>query len=490
MDEGQDKEAAGAHRVIKNSILILIARGVQIASSSFILIAVARYLSIEEYGDYVFIVAFVSSVMALTYFGIQQVAIREISRDRANAGKHLGSAIILRALLSAVASAILLAAVFFIRLKGVVAAGIIIAILSEFFLTFGMLVKAVFQAYERMIYEAVVTIVYSIVLAACISAIIFLNMGFLWLFASAAIANTAQFILATCLLYKKFVRPEFKIGKEALWDFFKHSSVIGVGIFFYQNLFKIDVLMLKWLSTAGEVALFQVPHGLIMQIEVLPAALVASSFPMLSRLLKKHPERFIHAFAKLFRFIFILSILPAIFLFAFSGEIISLVFGSKYAGSSKALAVVAWAIIPLSLDMLLNSVLVVMNKQRYNVIYGGFALAANFLASLYFIPRYGFMAASYIALLSYMFLFFCSFYVVVKSGLPAVLGKVMARAALATALSCGAILAAKPYSIVAATGAGVVLYFLVLFITRTLSAEELFLLIGPQRKLTINDGAK
>ncbi|MBI5826122.1 MAG: oligosaccharide flippase family protein [Deltaproteobacteria bacterium] len=79
--------------VIKNSIFILMARGIQIAASFFVIIAVARYLSVELYGDYAYIIALVSSVMALTYFGIQQVTIREIAMDRANAHIHLGSAL-------------------------------------------------------------------------------------------------------------------------------------------------------------------------------------------------------------------------------------------------------------------------------------------------------------------------------------------------------------------------------------------------------------
>src|SRR3990167_5432397 len=90
------KETIGAARVVKNSFFILAARGIQILSSFFILVAVAKYLTVQGYGDYSFVTALVSSVMALTYFGIQRIIIREISRDRTKARQYLGSAILMR----------------------------------------------------------------------------------------------------------------------------------------------------------------------------------------------------------------------------------------------------------------------------------------------------------------------------------------------------------------------------------------------------------
>jgi hypothetical protein len=67
----------------------------------------------------------------------------------------------------------------------------------------------------------------------------------------------------------------------------------------------------------------------------------------------------------------------------FSKEIIEIVFGSKYAQSVRALSIISWAIIPLSMDMFFNNILIVMNKQRYTVIYGGLTLATNFFSRLY-----------------------------------------------------------------------------------------------------------
>lgn len=464
--------------VIKNSMFILMARGIQIAASSFIIIAVARYLSVELYGDYAYIVALVSSVMALTYFGIQQVTIRDIAMDRANAHVYLGSALVLRGALAATAFAAMLIFLAFLRPSKLMAAGIVVAIFSETFLTFGMLFRIVFQAFEEMLYEPLITIVYCVVMSVGIALVIYLDMGLLWLLISTAAANAVQLSVAAVIVSYRFVRPSFTIDRKVFWALLKHSSVIGLGIFFYQNLFRIDVLMLKWLGSAKEVALFQIPHNMVMQIQVLPFALVAALLPVLSRLMKSDPARVAAIYEKTFRYIFLLSVFLSIFLCLFAGEIINVVFGSKYAESAATFMVVSWAAVPLSMDILLNTVLIVMNKQKYSVYYGGTALAVNVLAALLLIPDYGYMAAAYIAFFSYCLLFIFSLYFVVRNGLPLVLDKILSKTLLAGATGAAGTIWLKRYSIPAAVGFGSIAYFGVLSVTDALPLDAFSMVKG------------
>ena len=463
--------------VLSNSVFILVARGAQIASSAFILIAIVRYLSVEKYGEYAYVVAFVASVMGLTYFGIQQVMIREIASDKNRAHHYLGSAILLRACLSLAGLVILIIAMMYLKPDRLIVSAVLIAMISEFFLTFGMLMKAVFQAFERMIYEPILTLIYLFVLSSAIAAVIYFDMGLLWLLIATAAANSVQFLLAAYIISTRFVRPSFDFDKDIFWALFKNSSIIGIGIFFYQNLFRIDVLMLKWLGSAEEIAFFQASHGLIMQIEFLPAAFMSALFPFFARMWRHEPEMLAIVFERYFRYIFILSFIPAIYLCLFSKEIVEIVFGSKYAQSIRALSIISWAIIPLSMDMFFNNILIVMNKQRYTVIYGGLTLAANFLSAYLLIPVYGYLAAAYISLASYFILFFFSLYFAVRSGLPVVLDKIMMNVVFAGFIAGGMIYFLKPISMVGSVIMGLIAYPALLILTRTFPLEDRLLLM-------------
>lgn len=476
--------------LIKNSLFILFSRGIQIASSFLILVAVARYLTVEQYGEYTFIIAFVSSVMSLTYFGIQQVLIREIAKNKDNACHLIGSAIQLRTSLSVVAILVLLASMIFMRLTWVAAAGVVIVIVSEFFLAFTMLTKAVFQAFEKMVFEPVVALIYSLILLISIGAAIYLNTGFLGFLVATAVSNVIQFGIVARILSTRFVRPVFNADKGALWRFFRDSSVIGLGVFFYQNLFRINVMTLKWFGKIEDVAFFQVPHNFIMQIGLLPAAFVAAFFPVFSRMIHHEPARAVDIYEKAFKYLFVFSLISAISLSLFSSEIIDVLFGSKYANSANALILVSWAMIPLSIDMLSNSVLISMNKQRYSVIYGGAILGITFLAGSYFIPLYGYSAAACLALISYSLLSLFSLYFISRNGFPLVLDKIISKTLLAGLTGGIVIFSLKPISISLAAFFGLFIYFIVLLATRVFPASEFISFRGVADRIYFKGGSR
>jgi O-antigen/teichoic acid export membrane protein len=272
------------------------------------------------------------------------------------------------------------------------------------------------------------------------------------------------------------MRPSFTVEMTVVRQFFKNAVVIGLGIFFYQNLFRIDVLMIKWFGRIEDVAFFQIPHSLILQIQQVPMSLVISIFPVFSRLIHTDRETMVVLYEKIFRFMFIGSIFTGMSLFIFSKEVIHLVFGSKYAASAPSMMIVSLAVFPLIMDMLLNGVLIAMNKQKYSVIYAGIALFLNALAAIAFIPRYGFIAAAWIAVFSYAFVFICSLYFVEKNGLSIKWGRITAKTFTAVFISGTAVFMLKPLSLILSVIGGTILYFGVLLLLRAFKMNELLVL--------------
>jgi len=470
-------------KILKNSIFILLSRGIQIASSFFIVVAVARYLSLAQYGEYSYIVAFVSSIMALAYFGIQQVLIREIANNKASAAQTIGAAVELRAILSAAAILAVCVSMYFMHLRDILLAAGCIAIASEFFLSFSMLSKSVFQAFEKMMYEPIISIINGLVLIIGISTVIYYELGLLWIFIVMAFANMTQMVVSSLILSVKFVRPTFTIDRTVFRKFLKDAVVIGIGIFFYQNQFRINVLMLKWLGTVDDVAYFQAPHSLIMQLQVVPMSVAMAVFPVFSRLMTTDPEKLALLYEKIFRFMLLGSLFCAMFIALFARDIIALVYGVKYIHSVSILSIVAWAVIPLTMDMLLNVVLIAMHKQKYSVIYAGSTLALNSLLAVLFIPAYGSRAAAYLSALSYTILFLCSLYFVERNGLRVRLDRMAVKIVATVLFSGAAIVALKSLSPPAAALAGTIVFCGLAIMTRIVTLEELRLIKGMIRNL-------
>lgn len=419
--------------------------------------------------------------MALAYFGIQQVLIREIAHDSSAAAQIIGAAVELRTLLSVIAIVALCISMYAMELRGLLLAAGLIAVASEFFLSFSMLSKSVFQAFEKMIYEPFIALVNGLVLSIGIAAVIYFDLGFLWLFIAPAFANLIQLVLSSFILSRKFVRPAFTADKAVFKKFLTDSVVIGVGIFFYQNLFKINVLMLKWFGTLSDVSYFQAPHSLIMQLQVVPMSVAMAVFPVFSRLMRTDREKLSFLYGKIFRFLLIGSIFCAMIFSLFAGEIIGIVYGSKYLHSVTALKIVSWAIVPLTMDMLLNVVLIAMHKQKYSVIYAGVTLAMNSLLAVIFIPSHGYIAASYLSVFSYTILFFCSFYFVGQNGLPLRFDRTIAKMLATVLISVVAIILLKPLSVPAAAFMGVLVFLGLIVATRVITREEVSFIKGMFR---------
>lgn len=474
--------------VLKNSFFILLSRGIQFLSSFFIVVAVTRYLSVEQYGVYSFLAAFVSSIMALSYFGIQQVLIREIAQNKITASQTLGAAIQLRTSLSIVAVTIVLVSFYFMKLPAPIIVAGVVAIMSEFFLSFSMLPKSVFQAFEKMKYEPVIMLIHCLVLSLSVAVVIYFNMGFVWLFIAAAVANMIQLAMSLYILSSRFLHPTFTLERSIFRQFFKDVLVIGIGIFFYQNMFRLNVLLLKWFGNVEDVSFFNAPHSLIMQIQIIPLSLMIAIFPLFSRLMHSDREKLAKIYEKLLRFLFIFSTLAGVSLFSFSKEIITTVFGDKYFNSVPALMIISWAIIPLTLDMLTNGVLIAMNKQKYSIIYAGLALALNSFAALIFMPTYGFIAAAYLSLFSYTFLCICSLYFIGKNGLPVRLEKTVGKTFAAVIIGAIIFVLLKPVSIVLSLFVGTSFYFGAILFMRAFTIDELMELTPHLRRRQNNEG--
>ena len=460
--------------IMKNSIFLISSRVLQLGVGFFILVAVARYLSVEQYGEYSFIVAFVTSITALVYFGIQQVVIREMAKDRDKAAHYLGVAILLRLVISVIVIFIFVVVMCFMKMSVLTQTAMIIALTAEILLSFNMLFKAVFQAFEKMLYEPLLTVIFSILLGIFISTVIYFDMGMLWLFIATASANMIQLMLAYNIITSKFVRPITRdIDAHMFVAFFKYTTVVGLGIFFYINCSRINLLMLKWLCSTKDVALFNAPFSMIMQLMIIPTAVVMAIFPVMSRLLNKELLKVFEIYQKTARYLLILSLIAAICLSVFSHEIILIVFGRKFINSSPALMIIAWACVPLSIDILLNSVLIAIDKQKYSVFYGAAALLINFIAAFFILPHYNYIGASFLAVFTYTFIFLCSLCFVEKNGFPAIFDHVAAKTFAIGIISAVAMVFLKQVSVFLAIPVGIALYFLLVF--KILPAEDLLL---------------
>ncbi|MFQ5790960.1 MAG: oligosaccharide flippase family protein, partial [Acidobacteriota bacterium] len=142
-------------------------------------VVLARALGVEQYGVFVFALAFPSWFLLLTSLGMDAVLTIDVAADRSKARSYLTALVVLRIPLVLATLAVLW---FFVQLTlSDPVARIITMILgtTSILTTYAGTFRSVFQAFERLEYGALVTIVERVITTAGVLVLLFLGFGLL-----------------------------------------------------------------------------------------------------------------------------------------------------------------------------------------------------------------------------------------------------------------------------------------------------------------------
>jgi O-antigen/teichoic acid export membrane protein len=459
-------------------LFVLLGRVFQAGAYFIVIILIARYLSIEEFGNYSFINAFVSTVMVFSFFGVGRLLTREISRNKGLAAKYVGVALVIRFGLVIILAAIVQFLSVYAHLPMPMFLAVQLAIALNVFQAYTQLLFHLFRAFERMIYEPVVYFFSGVTMLLGVLAVILLDLGFLAIFMAMAFAGLIMAGLVTIILLKDFGVPRFDFTKREIFRFIKGSAIVGIGMYLYMCLFKVDVLLLKWLSGIEDVAYFQGVHHIILRIDMLPAAIMAAIFPRISRFAVIDTENLKALYQRTFNYIFIVGLSVSILLFCFSEEIILILLGHRFLPSVNSLKVLSFSVIALFLNIVMNDMLVGIGKERITIFIGILALMLNVLVAIILIPRHGQLGAAMAASLSYTMLFVTSFIYLFMSGYRLSLHNLVFKPLLAGAAATAVTEATKGLGPLASFLMGGSLYGLLLWKLKVLNKGEMKDVLG------------
>ncbi len=253
-------------------------------------IYLARYLGPDHYGIYVTIGAFVGIFQLLTFKGLQKVVIRKCSKEIENAERIMNQTVGLQALFIFIAISAMLVASLFTGYETTTKIYIAIFSLRLFSDSFRGYVNTIYKYNERMEYISIFDITRQSLFVGL--AILFMIIGY-GLFAVVLIAVITAFINLLIRLYhsRKFVK--FNIFSRLHIDksTFKPSIVFS-GISIVSDLHgRVDLLMISFLGTAPEVAIYGVAYTLAREANVLKNLLADAFFPVAVKTLNEGTVR-------------------------------------------------------------------------------------------------------------------------------------------------------------------------------------------------------
>ena len=386
-----------AKRVAKNSGFLLINSFATKMISFFILLYIARYLGPADFGKYSFAFAFIYFFSFIPDLGIHKILVREAAKDEKAMDKLVGNATVVKSVLSVFAFLLCCLTISLTDYPPSTKNAVYVASL-------GLL--AVSLSGFGIVYEVKLRMDYSILFS--VAGRLFLLISVLYLVQHNPDLNL--FILVTVAadfvhnilmtgFSRRFVKPQFKIEYDLVKKIMLEALPIAVSTVFVMIYFRIDTVMLSFLTNDTDVGLYSAAYRITEALTFIPSVLMVSIYPVMSKYFHEKNKAFNYIYTMSFKLLFASGLLLATVI-TFLSENIILAIGSEYYGSIPALQVLIWATSFMFVNQLLSSTYIASGNQNVMAKISAFAALFNIGLNLILIPSYSYIGASIATLIT------------------------------------------------------------------------------------------
>lgn len=401
-------------RAIVRSTFFISFSGIAAKILAFIIaIYLARYLGVEEFGKYNFIISYFLLFGFIAGFGLDSVVIRDISKNPAEAQRTMGNALVIRIITSFLA--IFLANILIYALKTSNDTIFYIRVTSLILLAQGLsyLFESLFQAKIKMEYAAISIVVPKFMYLIATFYLIsrdaeLIQILFIYVLSEFMRTLISFFYSNKVLQYNmQFDQRTFKSLLQKSLPF-----VVGYGLLVLYNRF--DILMLSIMQGDIAVGYYAAAYRITESVLFVPGALAATLMPIMAKHFDCNKKKIEYMYELGTKYILML-ILPIITGGLLLGdEIIFYIYGSDFFNSIFVFKVLTLTILFNSLISIQSALLVAANKQQLNNISISLCAIINVLLNLIMIPKYSYVGAGVATLLSVICLYILSSYFILR----------------------------------------------------------------------------
>ncbi|MCX6305246.1 MAG: polysaccharide biosynthesis C-terminal domain-containing protein [Bacteroidetes bacterium] len=364
-------------------------------------VILTRWLGAAGFGLYSAIIVVPVMVIGFTQLGIRRSAIYHIG-NKLLPEDHIISALFLLLLWTSALSIIICGFVYFFSESQPFDPLIIVLVLLTIpLLLTNVFAGGVFLGKEDIKRASIINAGPTIItLLLTILLVWGLKMSVLGAFMAIAIANFIMFFITYRIIIVQFrYNITWKYHEGIMKSMVKLGLVNAIAIFIMQLNYRLDILMLKKLSTLEEVGFYSLAMQIAEQLWHIPYAIESI---VLSRSANTHDDKFVHrTVASIFRVSLLIGLLSGLVIFLIAPWLVPLVFGQAFVKSVAMIQVVLPGILILVGFRILNSRLTGMGKPQIAIYTFMPALVINFILNLFLIPRFGGIGAAWSTNVSY-----------------------------------------------------------------------------------------
>ncbi|MDD5638422.1 MAG: flippase [Candidatus Pacebacteria bacterium] len=399
--------------IFKNTFWLMLAEGISKGLMFFLTILIARYLGAEGYGIFSFAFAFVALFAVLADFGLSTLTIREVAREKSLARKYIDNIATIKLILGIITFGLIVGIIQFLEKTPEVKTLVYLAGICVIIQSFTEFFQSIFRAFEKMQYEALSKIIYSLLLFSIAGFILWKNLGIKLLVYSYIIAAIIALIFTLILVRKKFTKFRVEIDFEFWKKLLKESWPFTLTLIFAVIYFKIDIVMLSFMKNDTAVGLYSAAKNTLVGLGIITFIICATVYPIFSKYYVKSKDRLYSFFKKVWGYSIAFNVILISFLYPITPLIIKTLYGAEFISSVSVMYIFLFTYLLTFSNTLINYLINASNQQRLAIKPICISLLINIFLNALLIPRYSYNGAALATLLSDLFIT-CFFFNIIK----------------------------------------------------------------------------
>lgn len=418
-----------ARKILSNTVAQVLGK-FMVALMGLVVVKISTgYLSVEGYGEYIFIYEFLAFFGIAADLGLFTIAVREMSHDDERIPKIIGNVLSLRTILVALTMIVAIVLAFLLpNYDGTrIPLGVAIASLTVMLTILNGTITSVLQAKLQMHIASFTTVLGKLISLGFMVYVIFWGFpqdtesGFYMLLLAGVIGNLVM-LLATNHYVKKITPLHYRFDLDLWKEVLVKALPYGIALILNTIYFRIDSILISLIRGQAEVGIYGVAMKMLEHMAILPLYFMNSVLPVLTRAIKEESDKYRRIIKHAFDFLAAISIptvvggvvlaYPIIFIIS-TPEFLSRISENFY-GSDIALQILIFALLFQFLNVLFAFILIAVNQQTKLLYINGVCVLFNIITNIIFIPVYGFRGAAVTSVLSEFFILTATWFVAKK----------------------------------------------------------------------------
>jgi O-antigen/teichoic acid export membrane protein len=362
-----------------------------------VMLAIARYLSIESFGGYVVAVSVAEVIRGLTDFGLDQTVVRGLARGTANE-VAVASAVLIK-LISGCLTFTVIAVIGRMVMDGSTTQCVELAYVASTVAAISRTITTPVQSDLRTLRIVPSAACGVMCRVGALGGAILAGTDLRGVLASSVMAE----ILALAITYATVSRitpAQLLASLSQLWPLFREAAPLGALSMLALLYFRIDTIFLSIVagqSAVGEYgAVYRTSEALLM----IATAIASTALPKLSSEFTRARAAAISVYQQYLRIGTVITAAAAALCMLAPGQFMTLLYGDKYRETGPFLALMLLSAVVMAINVLQASALIALDGQWLIARVAAFNLAVNVGLNVLLIPTFGVLGACVSTLLT------------------------------------------------------------------------------------------